>query len=46
MKTKKESSLEMAVELLKATKGKKNTAIVLKAVFDEIQKVRCCSLQG
>jgi len=40
MKTKKESSLEMAVELVKATKGKKNTADILKAVYESIKEIR------
>lgn len=40
MKTKKESSLKMAVKLVTATKGNANTASIVKEVFEEIQKIR------
>lgn len=40
MKTKKEQDLELEAELVKATKGKKNTAIILKAVFEPIRNLR------
>jgi hypothetical protein len=40
MKTKNESSLEIAVKLIKATKGKKNTSLILKEVFEEVKKLR------
>lgn len=40
MKTEKEKSLSMAVKLIKATKGKQDTAILLKQVVGEIERIR------
>lgn len=40
MKTKKEQDLQSALELVKATKGKKNTATIIKAVYETIRSIR------
>jgi len=39
-KMKNKIDLEIAVKLLTATKGKKNTGLILRDVFDEIQKIK------
>lgn len=40
MNTKREIDLKIAVTLIKATKGKRNTAFLLREVFDEVNKIR------